>query len=160
MTIYMRLSNAWPISNTGEKYDYQYLSNISLRFKIKPDGHNHVREPERLSKALGGQERTDNTIILGANIAHPGTSGASGSPSIASVVTSVDNEFQNYLGSMRLQAGGRERIDGMHSLVYEGLEVWFQKNESRMPEYTLIYRDSISESMFDKCGADEITAIE
>ncbi|KAF1972475.1 hypothetical protein BU23DRAFT_599567 [Bimuria novae-zelandiae CBS 107.79] len=48
-----------------------------------------------------------------ADAARPAVSDPAGMPSIAAVVESIDQEFQNYPGSMRLQPGRQEWIENM-----------------------------------------------
>jgi hypothetical protein len=83
-------------------YANQHLDNFALKFNLKTGGVNH----KLFNNYLGADK--ENTIIFGADVAHPGVGVVAGMPSIACVVASLDSDFQNYPGSMRLQAGGQE----------------------------------------------------
>lgn len=93
----------------------QNMSNLALKVNMKFGGDNHHLPTTELDKILG--ERRKGTIILGADVAHPGVGARAGSPSVACVVGSVDANFMNYGGSMRLQAGRQEVSSGPRSAV-------------------------------------------
>jgi eukaryotic translation initiation factor 2C len=82
------------------------LSNLALKFNMKSGGHNHVLNSLDLNDLL--RKERNSTVIFGADVTHPPVGSVAGHPSIACVVASVDGEFQNYPGSMRLQAGKQE----------------------------------------------------
>jgi hypothetical protein len=86
----------------------QHLDNIALKLNIKAGGVNHKFDAQPLKLHLGVDNRLENTIAFGADVGHPGSGSVAGIPSVACVVASLDIEFQNYPGSMRLQAGGQE----------------------------------------------------
>jgi hypothetical protein len=86
---------------------HQHFSNLALKVNMKMGGANHFLHSGKLDMLLG-RSRRSGTIILGADVTHPGHGTKEGSPSIACVVGSVDGEFMNYPGSMRLQAGKQE----------------------------------------------------
>ena len=85
----------------------QTRSNLALKVNMKGAGDNHHLDEAVLNTLLGSELRK-RTMILGADVTHSGAGTKSGSPSIACVVGSVDRQFMNYPGSMRLQAGGQE----------------------------------------------------
>jgi len=87
-------------------YGYQFLSNYALKLNLKTGGINHTLSSDFLDQCLGSDR--DTTLILGADVTHPNVGDALGTPSIACVVGSYDNQFQIYHGSMRLQAGREE----------------------------------------------------
>jgi hypothetical protein len=86
----------------------QFMSNLALKVNMKFGGESHHFMQEHLNKYLRGSDVRNSTIILGADIGHSGVGGKMGSPSVACVVGSVDNNFMRYPGSMRLQRGGQE----------------------------------------------------
>jgi hypothetical protein len=47
-----------------------------------------------------------NTLVLGADLSHPGPGAIQGCPSIAAIFASVDDDGGKFLGSMRLQTLG------------------------------------------------------
>lgn len=82
-----------------KKTSDKLLTNLAMKINIKMEGVNYQPEIKELPK---------NTIVLGADVTHPGKDSAYGTPSIACVVGSVDSTFMNYPGSMRLQAFRKE----------------------------------------------------
>jgi hypothetical protein len=107
------------------------------------------------------KEQTQNeTIIIGADVAHPLKGASPGCPSIASVVGSVDDEFVKYPGSMRLQMGRQESIDKLWDMVKERLIDWAFQHNNRLPKNILFYRDGVSESQYDGVRKKEIPQLE
>jgi eukaryotic translation initiation factor 2C len=72
------------------------MTNIMMKINLKLGGINHIVQPvaDRLRK---------DTMVLGADLIHPGTGAYPGTPSIAAIVGSVDDHAGMCLGSMRLQ---------------------------------------------------------
>ncbi|KAF2272511.1 stem cell self-renewal protein Piwi, partial [Westerdykella ornata] len=134
---------------TGRK---QYFSNVVMKLNIKAGGINYALNFDNLAYK-------HKTIIMGADVTHPGVGQCAGFPSIACVVGSVDDMFMNYPGSMRLQAGRQEEITDLGSMVTERLKAWQKKQGGRVPEHIIFYRDGISESQFEACLRKEIPAI-
>lgn len=89
------------------QFNLQFQANLAMKINMKMGGDNHHLDNQKLNTILTEKVRKQ-TIILGADVTHPGAAGASGAPSIACVVGSVDKNFVNYPGSMRLQGGGKE----------------------------------------------------
>ncbi|KAI9813429.1 MAG: hypothetical protein M1827_004104 [Pycnora praestabilis] len=56
------------------------------------------------------------TMIMGADVTHPGAHSGEGTPSIAAVVATVDERLDNYLGSMHLQKGKIEVITDLAAM--------------------------------------------
>ncbi|KAF2122669.1 Piwi domain-containing protein [Lophiotrema nucula] len=139
--------------------DDQHMSNLALKVNLKMGGDNHWLDAAKFNAYLGG--RKDETIVLGADVAHPGSGTVEGVPSVACIVGSVDNRFMKYLGSMRLQAGGQEKIkeEHMFSMMKERFQAWKDNNNGRLPKRVLFYRDGVSESQFPQCIDLEIPGI-
>jgi hypothetical protein len=87
-------------------YQTQHLDNLALKFNMKTGGYNFLFDDVALKKKLDAHRET--TIIFGADVNHPPLMSYHGIPSVAAVVASLDRSFQNYPGSMRLQAGNQE----------------------------------------------------
>lgn len=82
-----------------------YVANLAMKINLKSGGSNHVLLAEETRLLKSGD--TVDTIIVGADVTHPGGS-IPGCPSIASVVATVDDDFVKYCGSMRLQLSRQE----------------------------------------------------
>jgi eukaryotic translation initiation factor 2C len=91
----------------GEKF-----SNIMLKMNLKAAGTNHTTSGGQISALMG------NTLVLGADVTHPGTGSVPGCPSIAAIVGSVDGNAGRFLGSMRLQNQTRKEVR-RHFITFE-----------------------------------------
>jgi eukaryotic translation initiation factor 2C len=90
-------------------FQHQHLDNLALKFNFKCGGRNHgFDDAQQIQTLLGQENQRRDTIVFGADVAHPPVGGGAGYPSIACVVASSDTHFQNFPGSMRLQAGRQE----------------------------------------------------
>ena len=105
------------------------------------------------------------TLILGADVVHPGVSSVEGTPSIAALVGSVDSSYDKYLGSMRMQkydpsVKSTEVIDqqNMQAMARERLEAW-KKVNNQYPGNIIYYRHGVSESQFEDVRSKEVQAI-
>ncbi|QDS76816.1 hypothetical protein FKW77_002698 [Venturia effusa] len=142
-----------------------YLSNIALKFNFKNYGVSHVFSEGKNSKGPLKQLHDDNgladTIVLGSDVTHPSGNSVSGTPSVAAVVGTNDEEFMNFPGSMRLQAGRTEIIKDLNEMVQERLRAWRKKagGGTRWPTKILFYRDGVGENQYDEVKRHEIVAI-
>jgi eukaryotic translation initiation factor 2C len=75
----------------------KYMTNIAQKINIKFNGVNS--RVEEVIKYLG-----NDTIVLGADVIHPGPAALPDAPSIACMVGSVDPYGGKFLGSTRLQS--------------------------------------------------------
>ncbi|KAJ4305566.1 hypothetical protein N0V90_001097 [Kalmusia sp. IMI 367209] len=149
------------LTNKVRHANPQFLSNLCLKIAMKKEVASHYLDATTLAREFGNVDVRNSTLILGADVTHPGASSKVGYPSVACVVGSVDNKFMNYPGSMRLQAGTQELINdnNMVSMVEERIRAWRAKNNDRAPKSILFYRDGISESQFDECNRTEVEAV-
>jgi len=76
----------------------KYMTNIAMKVNIKKGGVNSIVDGFSLKE----------TLILGADVVHPGSAALESCPSIASVVGSIDPSVTRYLGSMRLQQNDKD----------------------------------------------------
>ncbi|KAH6666296.1 Piwi domain-containing protein [Halenospora varia] len=116
----------------------------------------------------------EQTMIVGADVTHPGTA-AEGCPSMAGVVATADDTSFTYLASARLQKSKQEHIEDLKGMMKERLRAWILKskrpgnngpaNPSRKPtDYVpmriLFYRDGVSESQYGMVIHEELPKIE
>lgn len=97
-TVCMQLNKAMK-----EQGQDQYFSNVALKVNTKLGGHNHLLDDKDMKWLK--QKRT---MIVGADVTHPGPTSIDGTPSIAAVVASVDTHFVQYPASIRLQETKKE----------------------------------------------------
>lgn len=141
-----------------ESKHLQYASNVAMKCNLKGAGQNHHLGAGAFQKLFthNWTESICNTIVLGADVAHTLKGASHGCPSVASVVGSIDDNFVEFLGSMRLQPGRQETIDKLKDMVKERLIDWVMKHEQRLPERILFYRDGVSESQYDAVRTKEL----
>ena len=94
-----------------------------------------------------------NTMIVGADVTHPGPASMREVPSVAAVVASEDADFCYYPASFRCQTSKMEMIEELDVMLGERLDHWKSKNGSRQlyPNKIVFYRDGISEGQFSAC---------
>ena len=144
------------------KISPQYLANVAMKINLKGAGTNHAVEVSHLASILPSvpqpqpQDKGCDTIIVGADVAHPTGSARPGCPSIAAVVGSTDDDYLHYPGSMRLQISRQESIAELDDMVKERLIYWAVKHAGRLPANMLFYRDGVSESQYKCVRKDEI----
>jgi eukaryotic translation initiation factor 2C len=135
----------------------KYMTNIAQKINIKLGGYN--AQVEGVEKSLG-----KDTLVLGADVVHPGHGGILDAPSIACIVGSVDNEGGRFLGSARLQSKDkkdREIIDHVQEMVVERIRAWMKLTGSTTPPANIIYyRDGVSEGQYRQVRDIELKAIE
>ncbi|KAK5115353.1 hypothetical protein LTR62_001553 [Meristemomyces frigidus] len=141
-----------------DHWNAQTVSNIALKYNFKGGCDVHRFEASRLSDLA-------NTIVVGADVAHPGKGSHNGTPSIACVVSSKDDQFMNFPGSMRLQQARKEDIIHMADMLKERLLEWAlqrmdRNQQPRLPENILFYHDGVSESQYDILRRRELPQIQ
>jgi eukaryotic translation initiation factor 2C len=80
-------------------------SNITMKMNLKAAGINNTVAGGLISRGL-----MKDTLVLGADVTHPGPGSIPGCPSIAAIVGSVDAHAGRFLGSMRLQRESRKEV--------------------------------------------------
>ena len=90
------------------------------------------------------------TMMVGIDVTHPGPGSREGTPSIAAVVASVDQNFVQFPASLRVQKVDRtklakEKLDELRDMMIERLEVYRGRNNGKLPDRIFVYRDGVSE---------------
>ncbi|GAB7359383.1 hypothetical protein MBLNU230_g6034t1 [Neophaeotheca triangularis] len=139
----------------------QHGSNIALKYALKTNIPCHTLT-EAAFKSIRFDPKTprQGTIVIGADVTHPGAGCSDGTPSIAGVVGSTDSQFVHFPGSMRLQRSKKEEIVELGDMVKERLVDWANKHDGVLPGRMLFYRDGVSESQYDKLQSFEIPQIQ
>lgn len=135
-----------------QKMNDQMLSNIALKFSLKTGGRPH--QVEGVLRVVG----TD-TMIMGADVTHPGSTSAPHCPSVAAAVASYDEHALNYSSSMRLQRRNQEVITDMQEMTTELLNIYGRKNK-RLPSNIVFYRDGVSEGQYAQVRKTKVEAVE
>ncbi|KAJ7119645.1 Piwi-domain-containing protein [Mycena epipterygia] len=149
-TVHMQLNKALG----DERKQDQYLSNIALKVNSKLGGMNHLLDPNAM-KWLTKQK----TMMVGIDVTHPGPTSREGSPSIAAVVASVDDNFVQFPASLRIQRPdpnreSKEMLSELRDMLVERLLVYEKKNRV-LPQRIMVFRDGVSEGQFDTVVREE-----
>ncbi|KDQ60875.1 hypothetical protein JAAARDRAFT_45615 [Jaapia argillacea MUCL 33604] len=144
-----------------KRYNDQYWRNLCLKINVKLGGVNlqaddlHLREFQRIP-----------SMIIGADVTHPDTPAR---PSIASMVSSYDNNATKYVASMSVQRPREEVIANIGTMLERALTCFEEANSNKeagikiVPMRLIIYRDGVSEGeyQYEQDGiGNEIRAIE
>jgi eukaryotic translation initiation factor 2C len=135
------------ICNIGQKFSkekgqMQYFANVAMKFNQKLGGVNHTVELAKMAP-LDAQ-----TILFGIDVTHPSPGSSDSAPSIAGVVASVDAMFSQYPASMRTQEGRKEMVTQLEEMIIERLKLWQKRNQNRLPNKVIVYRDGVSEGQY------------
>lgn len=147
------------IDQSGSNFNAQKGSNIALKYNLKIGQATHTLAANAFG-ALRTPARMRDTIVIGADVTHPGKGAIPGTPSIAAVVGNTDDNFVHFPGSMRLQRNRKEFIIELGDMVKERLIDWAERHGDRLPKNMLFYRDGVSESQHAKLRSYEIPQIE
>ncbi|KAK0101471.1 hypothetical protein ONS95_006642 [Cadophora gregata] len=82
------------------RVDTNFLGNMALKINVKLRGTNH--------RLQCGSGLFINTMVVGADVTHPGRASADTCPSLAGVVATSDVDCVHYLASARLQINRTE----------------------------------------------------
>ena len=137
------------------KKGQNYYANVALKFNLKMGGVN-----ELLPGQLGFLNQ-GTTMVVGIDVSHPPPKSIEGTPSIAAVVASIDNEYGQWPGSVRCQGSKdakQEMVSTLQVMTEERLEAWIKKN-GRGPAKILIYRDGVSEGQYKTVLDEELGRI-
>ena len=101
-----------------------FQANLAVKFNAKLGGRNHIQVQgfySILHEKPG--DKSQQTMVLGADVTHPSPSSLRFCPSIAAVVASTNGECVTFPGSMRLQASKQEQITDLRGMVQERLQL-------------------------------------
>ncbi|KAI0821782.1 Piwi-domain-containing protein [Trametes gibbosa] len=153
-TVHMLLPKA---RESGNRQD-QYFSNVVLKVNAKLGGMNHLLDANSMRWLTDKK-----TMIMGIDVTHPGPKSLPGSPSIAAVVASVDDNFVQFPASMSLQKPdwnkeSKEMVEKLTQMTIERLQV-YQKKNKRLPDRVFVYRDGVSEGQYHLVLQEELPKI-
>ncbi|KAI8816009.1 Piwi domain-containing protein [Fimicolochytrium jonesii] len=143
----------------------QYCANLCLKINVKLGGFNAF-----LPAKAGPQGQPQlpfiseaPTLVLGADIVHPGPGEGNTRPSIAAMVGSLDAQCARFAATLRIQRaqGGRQRSDIIQDIYGMTTELLrsFYKEAKTKPRRIVIYRDGASEGQFREIRLTEIAAM-
>ncbi|CAE6418353.1 unnamed protein product [Rhizoctonia solani] len=141
----------------------QYWANVCLKINAKLGGVNNVLDPNDHNLRFL-TDTANPSIILGADVMHPAP-GATGRPSFAGLVGSIDSNASHYTAINQAQDSRVEMIYGLEGMVYEviGRHAYWksshEKKKNMFPTRLLYYRDGVSEGQFSQILSIELPAI-
>ncbi|KAH9840184.1 Piwi-domain-containing protein [Rhodofomes roseus] len=153
-TLHMQLGKA---RGDPKKQD-QYFSNVALKVNTKLGGTNHLLD-DRSMQWL----RKMKTMVVGIDVTHPGPGSTRGTPSIAAVVASYDDNFTQFPASLMPQKAdwnkdAKEMVANLTAAMIERLQM-YQKKNKQLPERIMVYRDGVSEGQYDLVLREELPLI-
>ncbi|KAF8699513.1 PAZ protein, partial [Rhizoctonia solani] len=129
---------------------------VSMKFNTKLGGINHSIDPQDKTMAW---IRAQPTMMVGSDVTHPSPGSFRGTPSIAAVVASVDNQFGQFPASLRLQQSKKEMITDLTDMMIERLIAYRTKNNT-LPRRIIFFRDGVSEGQFYTVRDDELPKVD
>ncbi|KAI0773186.1 Piwi-domain-containing protein [Trametes elegans] len=155
-TVHMLLNKAR--DSRGNRQD-QYFSNVVLKVNTKLGGINHSLDPASMRWLTEKK-----TMVMGIDVTHPSPRSIPGSPSIAAVVASIDDNFIQYPASLKLQKPdwnkeSKEMVEKLTEMTIERLQLYKKKN-GRFPDRILVYRDGVSEGQYHLVIREELPKIQ
>jgi eukaryotic translation initiation factor 2C len=135
------------ICNIGSKFSkekgqMQYFANVAMKFNQKLGGVNHTVDLKKMAP-LDAQ-----TIVFGIDVTHPSPGSSESAPSVAGVVASYDSTFSQFPASMRTQRGRQEMVEELEEMIIERIKLWQKRNQNKLPNKVIVYRDGVSEGQY------------
>jgi eukaryotic translation initiation factor 2C len=135
-----------------------YMGNLAMKANLKTAGSNHsITGDQSVLKSV-----LKDTLVLGADVTHPGNGSITACPSITAIVGPVDDHAGRFLGSMRIQEKG-EIITDVASMVTERIKDWVKVRRAGsdaddvLPKNILYYRDGVGDSQYTEVQSEELT---
>jgi eukaryotic translation initiation factor 2C len=131
------------------------IANICLKINAKLGGVNNTIASSTLPRLL----REEPVIIFGADVTHP-KSGDTTTPSIASVVASIDFTASKFRAKHHAQKHRQEVIAQLKDMAKELLLDFYRETNKTKPNRIIFYRDGVSEGQFEQIRLEEVAAIQ
>ena len=131
------------------------LGNICLKINARLGGVNSIIDLGTRPPMLKGVP----IIIFGADVTHPRSDDTT-SPSIASVVASVDLQGGRYRALHRHQKPRQEIIADLKEMTKDHLLAFYNATDRQKPVKIIFYRDGVSEGQFKAVRFEEIAALQ
>ncbi|ELA42106.1 uncharacterized protein VICG_00747 [Vittaforma corneae ATCC 50505] len=137
-------------SNIPKLNNPSFVSNLLLKINAKLGGKNWAIDKKIL------QDKP--TILVGIDVCHPGAADLE-SPSIASVVATMDYNFIGYKTIIEQQERRQEIVRTLKDNIKVMLKSHYASTSTK-PARILVFRDGVGDSMFNAVYSCEIEAIE
>ncbi|EIN04651.1 argonaute-like protein [Punctularia strigosozonata HHB-11173 SS5] len=142
----------------------QYFANVCLKINGKLGGVDRVPDPQSVPALT---DPANPAIVMGADTMHPAP-GATGRPSYASLVASVDSHACRYIAQSRVQVSRQEMIADLKDMCKHSLDMYMkspyrsaeERARKKAPARLIFYRDGVSESQLQQVLDNELTQIQ
>ncbi|KAJ0348669.1 hypothetical protein COL154_013722 [Colletotrichum chrysophilum] len=144
------------VESTFLKNSPQTFANIGLKWNLKNGGNNHAVK-DTIDIVTSGK-----TMIVGYDVTHPTNmpDDRSAAPSLVGMVASVDKDLGQWPAVAWEQPSRQEMLgDELTEHFKSRLLLWRQRNQNKLPEFIVIYRDGVSESQFTQVLEVELPMI-
>jgi eukaryotic translation initiation factor 2C len=146
----------------GPKSDLTTLANLHMKVNLKLG----ERSANQVLAKNSDKVLTPQTMLIGYDVTHPGTTSVVGAQSIAAVVGSVDENFAQYPASFRANprptadsGQSSERVLHLAEMIEERLQIFLERRRV-LPDRLVVYRDGLSEAQFAMCQTLELPQIQ
>ncbi|RMZ90499.1 hypothetical protein DV736_g2285, partial [Chaetothyriales sp. CBS 134916] len=135
------------------------IANLMMKYNIKCGGINWTANISSKAQASGFGS---NIMFMGADVIHPPAGAMIGAPSCAALVASVTPEPAQFPGHIELQHNSdptkksEEMILNLDVMAASRLRLWKTKNNNRLPELIIMYRDGVSDGQFQQSLEKEL----
>ncbi|KAF4820886.1 Protein argonaute 5 [Colletotrichum siamense] len=144
------------VEKTFLKNNPQTFANIGLKWNLKNGGNNH------LVKDTSDIITSGKTMIVGYDVTHPTNmpNDKNAAPSLVGMVASVDRDLGQW-PAVAWEQGARQEMLGEELVEHfkSRLVLWRSRNQGKLPEFILIYRDGVSEGQFTQVLTIELPMI-
>ncbi|MBW0499433.1 hypothetical protein O181_039148 [Austropuccinia psidii MF-1] len=147
---YTTATQCLAIDKVMTKGSPQYYANVVLKINVKMGGVNQAVGPK-------GQLFPTRTMVMGADVTHPGFDSAE--PSIAALTGSTNHMGAGYAAEFSVQPGRQEIISQLHLMAKELLIKFAQRNNKALPDRLIFYRDGVSEGQFSQVLSKEVPLV-
>lgn len=143
-----------------EKGQLQYFGNVALKINMKMGGVNHkLVDPPGTAPTLAWlRDPSQPTMLVGMDVTHPSPGTVRGTPSVAAVVATIDDNFAQFPASLRMQKTKKEMITDLKPMMEERLRL-YQSKKRTLPRRIIVYRDGVSEGQFETVVQEEFPEI-
>ena len=96
-------------------------------------------------------------MLVGIDTSH--TEPGSNKMSVAAVVGSLNGQASQYAAHISAQAPRVEMVAALTEAMFSLLSTFKSKNQGRMPEHIIVYRDGVSEGQFEEVLDKELKSL-
>ncbi|KAF9649267.1 argonaute-like protein [Thelephora ganbajun] len=144
LDVYLQVHNVCVQVSKFRKGHLQYFANVALKINMKMGGINHklVDPPGTAPTLTWLEDPNQPTMLVGMGTTHPSPGSVKGTPSVAAVVATIDDNFAQFPASLKIQETRVEMITELKAMMEERLRL-YQKHKRTLPTRIIVYRGGI-----------------